>query len=51
MNDALVLTEIDPAGFARAYAQPPEALNALSRALMASSRAIDALPPTPPCAC
>ena len=33
MNEALVLTEIDPAGFALVTLNRPAALNALSRAL------------------
>ncbi len=35
MNDALVLTEIDPSGYALLTLNRPASLNALSRALMA----------------
>jgi enoyl-CoA hydratase len=48
MNDALVLTEIDPAGYALLTLNRPAALNALSRALMAQlADAIDALEANP----
>jgi enoyl-CoA hydratase len=48
MSDDLVLTEIDPAGYALLTLNRPEALNALSRALMAQlSDAIDALQADP----
>lgn len=48
MNDHLVLTEIDPAGFALLTLNRPESLNALSRALMAQlAQAIDRLASDP----
>jgi enoyl-CoA hydratase len=48
MNDDLVLTDIDPAGYAVLTLNRPAALNALSRALMAQlSDAIDALEADP----
>jgi enoyl-CoA hydratase len=48
MNDALILTELDPAGYAVVTLNRPAALNALSRALMAQlSDAIDALQADP----
>lgn len=48
MTDALILTEIDPSGFAVVTLNRPAALNALSRALMAQlSGAVDALEADP----
>jgi enoyl-CoA hydratase len=48
MNEALVLSEIDPAGYAVLTLNRPAALNALSRALMAQMcDAIDALQADP----
>jgi enoyl-CoA hydratase len=48
MNDALVLSEIHPSGYAVLTLNRPSALNALSRALMAQiSDAIDALQADP----
>ncbi len=48
MNDALIRTETDPAGYAVLTLNRPAALNALSRALMAQlSDAIDALEADP----
>ena len=53
MNDALILTEIDPAGYAVVTLNRPTALNALSRTLMAAAqrRASMRWRPTPQCAC
>jgi len=48
MNEPLVLTEIDPAGFAVLTLNRPESLNALSRALMSQlAQAIDELEADP----
>jgi enoyl-CoA hydratase len=48
MNDALVLTEIDPAGYAVLTLNRATALNALSRALMVQlAEAVDALEANP----